>query len=89
MRQSGTSNRWITGALVFAGVLCGAHFADALRPREAAAQVETPFNSAEQRKQMIQQLTEINSRLGRLESQLKTGINVKVTEMPPQKDSAK
>jgi hypothetical protein len=88
--SSGRMNRWFTAAAVFAGVLAGAHFADALRPQTAQAQQSeplSPFNSGEQRRQMIEQLREMNTRLGRLESQLKTGISVKVTEMPPQKES--
>jgi hypothetical protein len=88
-RISGRTNRWFTAAAVFAGVLAGAHFADALRPQFAQAQPSeplSPFNSADQRRQMIEQLREINTRMGRLEAQLKTGISVKVTEMPAQKE---
>jgi len=83
------SNKWFTAAAVCAGVLLGAHFADALRPASAGAQPDTktpefksPFNSAEDRKMNIDLLKEINQRLGRLETQLKGGISVKVTEMP-------
>jgi hypothetical protein len=86
------ANRWFTAALVFAGVLAGAHFSDALRPESANAQPQqdqfkSPFNSAEDRKLLIDQLKEVNQRMGRLEAQLKSGISVKVTEMPAQKDS--
>lgn len=77
------SNHLFTGAFVLAGVLLGAHFADAIRPQFANAQVDTPFNSAEQRRQMIDQLKEVNQRLTRMESQLKGGIDVRVKEMPP------
>lgn len=82
---NGRSNsRWFTSAMVFGGVLMGAHFADVVRPQSALAQGDTlsPFNAAEQRKQTIEQLREVNQRLGRLEAQIRGGINVKVTEMP-------
>lgn len=80
---------WFTAAMVFAGVLAGAHFADAVRPTTAAAQPESggsPFNSGDQRKQIIDQLKDVNQRLGRLENQLTKGISVKVTEMPAMKE---
>jgi hypothetical protein len=42
-----------------------------------------PFNSAEQRKQMIALLELLNRRVTSLESKLDKGLNVKVIEMPP------
>lgn len=84
--QLNKSNHLFTGALVIAAVLLGAHFADAVRPQTANAQTETPFNSAEQRKQIIDQLKEVNQRLTRMETQLKSGIDVRVKEMPAGKD---
>ena len=87
------NNKWFTAAAVFAGVMLGAHFADAIRPAAAGAQPDSktpefksPFNSAEDRKLNIDQLKEINMRLGRIEGQLKSGLSVKVTEMPAVKD---
>jgi len=43
------------------------------------------FNSGEQRRKMIEQLTQMNDRLGRLEARMEKGFNVKVLEMPPVK----
>jgi hypothetical protein len=90
MRTAPTSrpNHFFTGALVVAGVIVGAHFADAFRPPVASAQSEpvSPFNSGDQRKQIIDQLKDVNMRLGRMEAQLKSGLSVKVTEMPPMKE---
>lgn len=59
-------------------------------PASAMAQTErTPpgelFNSGEQRKRMIEQLSQINERLGRIESRMEKGFNVKVTDLPPVK----
>jgi hypothetical protein len=42
-----------------------------------------PFNSGEQRKQMIALLELLNRRVTSLEGKLDKGLNVKVTEMPP------
>jgi hypothetical protein len=44
---------------------------------------EPPFNAAEQRKQMLLALQQMNTRLGAIENKLNSGLNVKVTEMPP------
>ena len=44
---------------------------------------EPPFNAAEQRKQMIAALQQMNTRLSAIETKLNAGLNVKVTEMPP------
>lgn len=87
------ANPWFTAAAVGAALLVGAHFSDALRPQAASAQpadeFKSPFNSTADRKMQIEQMKEINSRLGRIEAQLKTGINVKVIEMPKDKDADK
>jgi len=82
----------VPSLLVLCGMAAGILAPEALRPSMAAAQSsssEPPFNSAEQRKTMIAQLTQINERLGRLESKLDKPLSVKVTEMPAQKDSGK
>lgn len=88
------SNAWFTAAAVFGGVLVGAHFADSVRPDPAFAQssrqdgqVAPPFNSAGDRKMLIDQLTELNTKVARIEAKLSAGINVKVTEMPPMKEA--
>lgn len=73
-------------AAVFAGGLVVGTVAPqffAAQPVSAQSASESPFNSAEQRKQMIQQLTQINERLTKIETKLNSGISVKVTEMPP------
>ena len=87
------SNAWFTAAAVFAGVLVGAHFADGVRPGEANAQNITrrddptpPFNSAADRKALIEQLSELNNKVARIEAKLTSGISVKVTEMPAIKE---
>src|SRR5205085_2061915 len=85
-------NHWFTAAAVFAGVLVGVHFADDARPGAALAQpvksgdpvVPPPFNSAGDRKLLIDQLTELNTKMARIEAKLNSGISVKVTEMPAQ-----
>lgn len=43
------------------------------------------FNSGEQRRRMIEQLTQMNERLAKIEARMEKGFNVKVTEMPPVK----
>lgn len=44
---------------------------------------DPPFNAAEQRKQMVLALQQMNTRLGAIENKLNGGLTVKVTEMPP------
>ncbi|GEM_PF-1904803 len=93
--QPRRANHWFTAAAVVAGVLLGAHFADGVRPESAMAQpsrpgdspVPPPFNAAGDRKMLIDQLTELNAKVGRIEAKLAGGINVKVTEMPAVKES--
>jgi len=82
-------------ALVLAGVAAGSLFSGMLRPGEVLAQnrsgnsddktlpPETVLNAADQRKQIIAPLVQINDRLTRIETMLNAGIKVKVTEMPP------
>lgn len=88
--QTHRPNRWFTVAAVCAAAMAGAHFSDAMRPQAASAQPDdefkSPFNSAGDRKMLIDQLKDVNQRLGRIEAQLKNGISVKVTEMPKTKD---
>lgn len=82
----------VPALLVLGGMALGTLAPDTLRPSVAAAQSsssEPPFNAAEQRKNMIAQLTQINERLGRLESKLDKPLSVKVVEMPAQKDAGK
>ncbi len=83
-------------ALVLLGMIVGSIcFSDFFRPSSALAQdkvaPESLLNAAEQRKQINLNLVQIQDRLGRIEAQLKTGISVKVTEMPPvtMKDATK
>jgi hypothetical protein len=78
-------------ALVALGVLIGSMAPGLTAPAPATAQSEPPFNAAEQRKQMIAQLSQMNDRLARIEGKLDKTVNVKVTEMPPVivKDSGK
>ena len=76
------------GALVLAGLTLGVLVSPMLSARPAAADPprntnEPPFNSTEDRKQIIFQLTDMNQRLGRMEAKLNSGVSVKVTEMPP------
>jgi len=75
----------------FATVMVGPN---ALEPRAAHAQVTTDeptgfVAAAEQRKQMINELKSVSARLERIEAQLKSGISVKVLEMPADKSSKK
>jgi hypothetical protein len=78
-------------ALVLAGVVAGSIFSELLRPTTALAQdkggqslpPDTVLNAAEQRKQLIVPLNQLNERLARIEGMLGAGIKVKVTEMPP------
>lgn len=79
-------------ALVIGGAVLGSPFLSWLfSPSNVLAQPEkispeNTLNAAEQRKTMNTNLVAINDRLGRIEAQLKTGISVKVTEMPASKD---
>ncbi len=41
-----------------------------------------PFNSGDDRKQLITLLDQVSKRLDKLQAKLDSGINVKVTEMP-------
>lgn len=80
------ANPWFTASLVLAGVLAGSHLGSFAGPSAASAQQKgeptTPFNPGERQLQMVQQLTEMNQRLGRIEAKLGGTLNVKVTEMP-------
>jgi len=87
--QTPTPNRYsalLPAAAVFAGLLTVSHLSDsyAVSPATATAapQPETPFNAAQQRKEQLEQLKQINERMARIETKLDKGINVKVTEMP-------
>lgn len=57
-------------------------------PQSATAQsrgvptTTTPFNSTEDRKQMIEQMRLINERLARIETKLSQPLDVRVKEMP-------
>ncbi len=72
-------------AAAFACLLAASHFGDALAPSRASAfqPGDSPFNATAQRRDMLEQLRQMNERLTRIESKLERGINVKVTEMPP------
>ena len=74
----------LPAAALFAGLLAVAKLSDSPAAAHAAFQPETPFNAAQQRKDQLEQLRQINDRLSRIEAMLNKGINVKVTEMPAQ-----
>lgn len=50
---------------------------------QAEPLTSTPFNAAEQRRQMIEQLRELNQRIARVETKLNQPLEVRVKEMPP------
>ncbi len=85
-------DRVIPAAALAAVVLAVGHAGLSSSSSNASAQPDgdgeplltTPFNAAEQRKAMIDQLRQMNSRLGRLESKLSQPLDVRVKEMPPQ-----
>lgn len=56
--------------------------AAAAQPADSEQLTSPPFNSAEQRKQMIALLELLNRRVTSLEGKLDKGLSVKVTEMP-------
>jgi hypothetical protein len=70
-----------TALVRFGGTAPEAATANAAQPAGEPTK-ETPFNAADQRKQMITQLDLINKRLAAIEKKLDSGLNVKVTEMP-------
>lgn len=75
----------VPAAVLSIGVCLGVMLGDGLGVRTAGAQQqsgESPFNATEQRKQIIEQLKQVNDRLAKVETKLNTGISVKVTEMP-------
>jgi hypothetical protein len=93
MRKPTTTNAIL---LAIIGVLALALIARAPGAGAAWAQPgqptnDPPFNAAEQRKQMLIALQQMNTRMQAIENKLNTGLNVKVTEMPPVviKDSPK
>lgn len=81
---------WACAGVLGLTLLLGNSGVSGTAPANAAAfdqpgttmQPEGPFNSADQRKRMIEQLTMLNERMARLEAKLDKGINVKVIEMP-------
>jgi hypothetical protein len=92
MRKPTTTNAVL---LTIIGVLTLALVARGAGTQAAWAQDsqpgDPPFNAAEQRKQMILALQQMNTRMGAIETKLNAGLSVKVTEMPPVviKDPAK
>ncbi len=81
--SSATVALWAAAALLGFNLMLGVSGLRGTSPAMAdPPQNDPPFNAAEQRKRMIDQLTQINDRLARLEGKLDKGINVKVTEMP-------
>lgn len=83
MRNAKRLSSLIPAAVVFAGMLLIAQLGDTgPAAANAAYQPETPFNATQQRKDMIEQLKQLNDRMARIEAKLDKGINVKVTEMP-------
>lgn len=65
-------------ALVARGPGSGAAWAQPGQPTN-----DPPFNAAEQRKQMLLALQQMNTRMQAIENKLNAGLTVKVTEMPP------
>ncbi len=76
----------LLGANLFLGLL-GVGGPDAAQAEQPKT-VDVPFNAADQRKQMIDQLGQMQARLAAIESKLDKGLSVKVTEMPPVKVSS-
>ncbi|MCC5787302.1 MAG: hypothetical protein JJU33_11450 [Phycisphaerales bacterium] len=73
-------------ALALGLVMGAALFRDggpASNPAQAQAHTGGLISAAEQRKQMIAQMQRLENRMERIEAQLKSGLTVKVTEMPP------
>ncbi|MBL8763862.1 MAG: hypothetical protein JNM07_06295 [Phycisphaerae bacterium] len=57
--------------------------ANAAPPKDSSRQEPpNPFNSGDQRKQMIDALDALARRMERIESRLEKGVSVKVTELP-------
>jgi len=87
MRKSFKLSHLTAAAALLVGVFAGSQMGSLAAPPAANAAGEppdslSPFNSGEQRRQMILQLTEMNQRLTRIEAKLNSGLSVKVTEMP-------
>jgi hypothetical protein len=86
--SSAVAALWCCAALLGLNLILGGGMGRG--PAEASAQngqpgvnvVDPPFNAAEQRKRMIEQLVQLNDRIGRIEARLDKGISVRVTEMP-------
>ncbi len=80
----------VVASLLAANLFLGA--LGVVGPSVAAAQpektVEVPFNAAEQRRQMIDQLSQVHMKLAAIEARLEKGLSVKVTEMPAVKVSS-
>jgi hypothetical protein len=74
----------LPAAILGAGLLAGSMFSEAICPSLAGAQTvtEPPFNAADQRKQIIEQLKTLNDKVTTLQGRFDKGISVKVTEMP-------
>jgi hypothetical protein len=95
------NNRWFKGrkiaplALVGAGVLLGVLMGELGRPQAAMAQPgdqikpENILSAGAQRNQMIDKLSAIEARLGKIESKLNAPLSVKVLEMPAMKSDGK
>jgi hypothetical protein len=88
MRGRAYQNAALTAIAVLLGIsVVDRHWA-ITEPAAAQAQGVQPdaggmSNALEQRKQMIAELRQMNSKLDRLEARLNRELNVKVTDMPP------
>lgn len=67
------------------GLAPAAAYAQPSTSRDTKITNDPPFNAAEQRRRMIEQLEQLSVRLAAIESKLDKGLSVKVTEMPPVK----
>lgn len=73
-------------ALTFSALFLAAQLSDGVasaQPPKGVPTTTPPFNSTEERKQLLNMMTEVNQRLGRIEAKLNAGLSVKVTDMPP------
>ncbi|MGD9688790.1 MAG: hypothetical protein AB7K52_02475 [Phycisphaerales bacterium] len=88
---------WACAAILGLNLILGSTGTSGMMPSHAAAQTgssgqpgttmmpEPPFNAADQRKRMIEALTQLGDRMARIEARLEKGVSVKVIEMPASK----
>lgn len=90
MRKMSYLNAVLTALAVLLALNLLVVLGDSKWPGAASAQpagkesvLTPPFNSAEDRKTLINNLETANSRLAAIEARLERGLNVVVTKMPP------